>query len=163
MSVPGQGTTAVKVRLRGHEVVSHTTPHGEGRYCCLVFLFDPNRGGRDLRVFRGYGATTREAEELATGTALRFLDTPGPVVPPEPPPARRTVSVSGREIEIFCDLVGEQCYQAFPFVRRKDGTRALIMKFHLDEAVTARTPEAALTRCIGRLHEHFGKDERGDS
>ncbi|HZI95055.1 MAG TPA: hypothetical protein VFE84_12485 [Patescibacteria group bacterium] len=139
--------------LRGHEVVSHTASFNDGRHCCFVFLFDPRDGG-DLKVFKAYGSGVDEAENLALSQALSFLqfhdiDVAATVT------SHSSIDIAGRKVDIFCDLVTEGRYQAFPFVRRADGSRALIMQFHLKEAVTGDSPAAALDRCISRLEDYF--------
>ena len=139
--------------LRGHEVVSHTASYQDGRHYCIVILFDP-RDGSDLKIFKAYGSTVDEAESRALSQALNFLqfhdvDVAATVT------SHSSIDIAGRKVDIFCDLIGEGRYQAFPFIRRANGSRALIMQFHLKEAVTGDSPAAALDRCIGRLEDYF--------
>ena len=139
--------------LRGHEVVSHTASYRDGRHCCFVFLFDP-REGRDLKIFKAYGSSVDEAENQALSQALNFLqfhdiDVAATVT------SHSSIDIAGRKVDIFCDLIAEGRYQAFPFVRRANGSRDLIMQFHLKEAVTGDSPAAALDLCISRLEDYF--------
>ena len=76
MSRPRPGTSARKLTLRGREVVTHTTPHGEG-YCCYLYLTAPRATAvREPRIVKQYGSSPREAEELALSAALRLLEPP---------------------------------------------------------------------------------------
>jgi len=148
--------------LRGHEVISHTASFTNGRHCCLVFLLDPYAGQKDLKVFKAYADRSDEAETLALTQALSFLeyrdiDTPATLA------SHTSVDLAGRRVDIFCDLVAEGRYQAFPFVRRDGGSRELIMQFHLREAITGETPGAALEQCIRRLSDYFEAPEEPDS
>ncbi|HKY32438.1 MAG TPA: hypothetical protein VJV23_07880 [Candidatus Polarisedimenticolia bacterium] len=150
-----------QLRIKGHEIVSHTATARDGRYRCLVFLMDPFDDRHDVRVFRGTGALPAAAEGEAIGRALEFLDLPAGA--PVHAADRVCLNMAGRRVDIFCDLVGERRYQAFPFLRRQDGTYGLIMRFHLNEAVTGRSPAQAMARCIRRLEEYFagpGRDDR---
>ena len=145
------------VQLRGHQVVSHTGPSSDGRYRCLVMMLDPFDRRHGLRVFRGYGSGPGNAEHEALATALQYLDIPTASVSGSSLD-RLCVTVRGRQVDIFCDAVGSGRFQAFPFLRSPDGY-TVIMRFHLDEAVTGSTPSQAMTRCIQRLEEHFSHPE----
>lgn len=144
------------VRLRGHEVVSHTSPEAGGGYCCRVFLLDPFASDHELKVFRAIGEAPVVAECSALADVLRFLELPGPITESDAGD-HGTVSISGRIVDIFCDVVGEGLHQAFPFLRRADGTRVLIMQFHLVEAVTAESAASAMAECINRLERYFSE------
>ena len=63
-------------------------------------------------------------------------------------------------MDIFCDAVGEETYQSFPFLRDSQGQRTIILRFHLDEAITARTPEEARIRCVRRLEDFFDQEDQ---
>jgi len=147
-------TVARQLLLRGHEVISHTAAFSDGRHCCLVYLLDPFADRKDLKVFKAYAEGCDEAESRALSQALMFLEyrdvDPGATVA-----SHTSVDISNRKVDIFCDLVAEGRYQAFPFLRRADGSRSLIMQFHLKEAITAETPGEALARCVSRLTDHF--------
>ena len=141
------------VRLRGHEVVTSTTA-SEGQFSCCVFLLDPHDGSNRLRVFSARDPEPGRAEGSALAEALEFLESP-PCGTEAMAPVRRTLGVAGRQVDIFCDHVGEGRFQAFPFLRRADGSLDLIMQFHLSEAITADSPEVAIASCVGRLREYF--------
>jgi len=149
-------STGKHLRLRGHEVLSHTTSARDGVFRCTVFLFDPHDERHDLIVFKGTGACLQQAEDSALDQALRFLE-----IPLERSNAatssRCSLDIAGHRVEIFCDIVGEGRYQAFPFLWKADGLLDLIMQFHLQEAVTGDTPAAAMARCIERLESHFAQ------
>ena len=154
--------TAKRLHLRGHEVISHTASFTDGRYCCLVFLLDPFDGGRDLRVFKAYAAWSDEAENRALSQALTFLQFHD-LDPAATLASHSSIDIVGKRVDIFCDLIADGRYQAFPFLRRADGSRVLIMQFHLKEAVTGNTPAAALDLCIHRLEAYFGQAAGLDS
>lgn len=149
-------STGKHLRLRGHEVLSNTTAGYDGKYCCTVFLFDPHDERHDLIVFKGTGAGLQQAEDSAMDQALRFLE-----IPLErsntATSSRCSLDIAGRRVEIYCDIVGEGRFQAFPFLWKADGLLDLIMQFHLQEAVTGNTPAAAIARCIERLEGHFAQ------
>jgi len=146
----GSGTR----EIRGHEIFSQTRAFDDGLYRCTVFLFDPSSPELRLRVFRAYGSQPEPAEAEAIGEALQFLMLPDSD-PAVAQTAHTTLGIAGRVVEIWCDLVGEGRYQAFPFQVERDGSRSIIMQFHLIEAITGPTPGAAMSRCIRRLEEHF--------
>lgn len=141
------------VRLRGHEVVTHTSAAG-GLFRCCVFLLDPHEPSGRLRVFSASDPEPGRAEGSALTEALEFLESPRCGTEAQAP-VRRTLGVAGRQVDIFCDQVGHGLFQAFPFLRRSDGSLDLIMQFHLTEAITATSPEIAIVRCIGRLESYF--------
>jgi len=148
-------TTDRHVRLKGHQVAFHTDVGSGGRYRCLVMMLDPFDDRHGLRVFRGYGPAPMSAENEALSNALQYLslpDTPAPAATIN----RLSVTVQGQRVDIFCDLVGPDRYQAFPFHHGEQGY-SVIMRFHMDEAVTGSTPVQAVTRCISRLEEHFSQ------
>lgn len=148
--------------LRGHEVVSHTASFSDGRHFCLVILLDPFDGRQHLKVFKEYAPGCDEAESRALARALRFLEARD-VGATATLAVHSSIDIAGRRIDIFCDLIAEGLYQAFPFVRRVDGSRSLIMQFHLKEAVTGESPAAALDRCIHRLDDYFDGEGGQDS
>jgi len=147
-------TIARQHMLRGHEVISHTATFSDGRHCCLVYLLDPFADRKDLKVFKAYAQECDEAETRALSQALDFLEFRD-VDPNATVASHTSIDIAGRKVDIFCDLVAEGRYQAFPFLRRADGSRSLIMQFHLKEAITAASPGEALARCVSRLTDHF--------
>ncbi|HXI02033.1 MAG TPA: hypothetical protein VNI57_02545 [Candidatus Saccharimonadales bacterium] len=156
-----------RLRVRSHEVVVHTSPAGDSSHHCFVFLFDPFAERHELKVFRGTGATAEEAEETTLKEALAFLDHPAGKYVSTILAGRNTLTVAGRKVDIFCDHLPDGTYQAFPFLYRPDGTRVVILRFHLSEVIVGETPREAITRCIDRLEEHFlrrrSAAERADS
>lgn len=149
------------VRLRGHEVVTRTTA-SQGQFRCCVFLLDPHEDTHRLRVFRARDKEPGRAEGSALAEALDYLESP-PCGTEALAPVRRTLGVSGRQVDIFCDHVGDGRFQAFPFLRRCDGSLDLIMQFHLSEAITADRPEIAIDRCVGRLRQYFAEGLSADA
>lgn len=154
-------TIARQHLLRGHEVISHTALFSDGRHCCLVFLLDPFADRKDLKVFKAYAEGLDEAESRALSQALDYLEF-REVDPTATAASHTSIDIAGRKVDIFCDIVAEERYQAFPFLRRADGSRSLIMQFHLKEAITGPTPGEALARCISRLADHFQQAEAKD-
>jgi len=151
-----------RVYARGHEIVVHTQRIHDSRHVCFVFLADPYEASRELKIFRGIGATGGEAEQVTLREALAYLDRPTVGNPASIVVGRNTLDIAGRKVDIFCDLVGEELYQAFPFLYRPDGTRVIIIQFHLKEAVTGATPAEAINACIERLEEYFLKTAPSD-
>lgn len=143
-----------QINIRGHQVFSHTFPVTDGGYRCHIYLLDPYDEKHDLRVFQAFGDGPGSAEAAALADTLVFLEIAGQDAGTLTAD-RSTVWVGGRWVDIFCDTIGEGSYQAFPFERQADGTRSLIMQFHLKEAVTAPTPTTAVSRCIRRLQDYF--------
>lgn len=150
--------------VRGHEVVVHTEKISDQRHLSFVFLVDPYDASHEVRIFKGRGASAEEAEESTLRDALAWLDRPTAGRGESILAGRNTLDVAGRKVDIFCDVVGEGKYQAFPFLYRPDGSRVIILQFHLKESVTGPTPGEAMTDCIRRLEEYFlkgGGDEEG--
>jgi hypothetical protein len=147
-----------QIRVRGFEVVIHTTRLSAERHLCFVFLADPYDDRRQLKIFKGRGPSPEEAEKTTLRDALEYLDRPTLTGPASILAGRSTLDIAGRKVDIFCDTVGEGLFQAFPFLYRPDGSRVLILRFHLDEAITGATPGVAMSECIRRLEALF---ERG--
>jgi hypothetical protein len=147
-----------QIRVRGFEVVIHSVRLAAGKHLCFVFLADPFDERRQLKIFKGRGPTLEEAEKVTLKEALAYLDRPSVEGVASILAGRSTLDIAGRKVDIFCDLAGEGIYQAFPFLYRPDGSRVLILRFHLEEAITGKTPGAAMSECIRRLEAFF---ERG--
>jgi len=145
-------------KVHGFEVVVHTTWVSAERCLCFVFLTDPFDERREVRIFRGRGATSEEAEQATLRDALAYLDRPNTAGTVSILAGRSTLNIAGRKVDIFCDLAAEGKYQAFPFIYLPDGSRVLILRFHLDEAITGPTPGDAISACIVRLEEFFGRE-----
>ncbi len=148
-----------QITVHGFEVVVHTERVSTARHLCFVFLSDPYDARRELRIFKGRGSTAEEAEEATLREALSYLDRPGGAGVSSILAGRNTLDVAGRKVDIFCDVVGDGLYQAFPFLYRPDGSRVLILRFHLQEAITGKSPGEAMSACVRRLEEFF---RRGD-
>lgn len=147
-----------QIKVRGFEVVVHTARVSSERHICFVFLADPFDDRRQLKIFKGRGATSEEAEQAPLREALAYLDRPNVTGIASILAGRSTLDIAGRKVDIFCDLAGDGRYQAFPFLYRPDGSRVLILRFHLEEAIMGGTPGEAMSECIRRLETFF---ERG--
>ncbi len=148
-----------RLQVRRHEIVVHTSPLRESRHLCFVFLADPFAERHELKVFRGQGATAEEAESATLKEALSYLDHPAGRYVSTILAGRNTLTVAGRKVDIFCDHLPDGSYQAFPFLYRPDGTRVIILRFHMNEAIVGDTPGVAIKLCIDRLEDYFlGRD-----
>lgn len=143
------------LKVRRHEIVVHTSPTNGSRHLCFVFLSDPFADRHELKVFRGHGATVEEAESDTIKEALAYLDHQAGKGVSTILAGRNTLTVAGRRVDIFCDVLPDGSYQAFPFLYRPDGTRVVIMRFHMDEAITGDTPCSAIMSCIDALEQYF--------
>ena len=148
----------LQINVRGFEVVVHTARVSTERHLCFVFLADPFDDRRQLKIFKGRGVTSEEAEQATIRQAMDFLDRPTVTGFASILAGRSTLDVAGRKVDIFCELAGDGTYQAFPFLYRPDGSRVLILRFHLEEAVTGGTPGEAMSECIRRLEAYFERD-----
>jgi hypothetical protein len=156
---PSTFTGGRRIHVRGHEIVVHTARMTSSKHLCFVFLTDPFDERHELRIFKGRGATPEAAETTTLKEALDYLDRPVGGGGSSILAGRSTLDIAGRKVDIFCDLVADGKYQAFPFLYRPDGTRVLILRFHLKESITGSTPAEAMLACIRRLEDHF---RRGD-
>ena len=143
------------LQVRGHEIIVHTARVSDAKHLCFVFLTDPFDDRHELKIFKGLGATPDEAEDATLREALTYLDRPTFGAGSSILAGRSTLDVAGRKVDIFCDTIGDGLYQAFPFVYRSDGTRVLILRFHLEESITGPTPAQAMSECVRRLEEYF--------
>ena len=141
--------------VRRHEILVHTNPVDASRHLCFVFLTDPFEEKHELKVFRGDGATAEEAEAKTLKEALAYLDRPAGRFVSSILAGRNTLTIAGRRVDVFCDHLPDGSYQAFPFLYRPDGTRVVILRFHMNEAITGETPGEAITRCIEALEDYF--------
>jgi hypothetical protein len=144
-----------RLKVRRHEIVVHTNPVGDSSHTCFVFLSDPFEERHELKVFRGGGATAEEAEASTIKEALAYLDHPAGRLVTTILAGRNTLTVAGRKVDIFCDILPDGSYQAFPFLYRPDGTRVVILRFHMEISITGDTPGNAIARCIDALESHF--------
>ena len=149
-----------KVVLKGHEVIVHTAPTPDGGYYAFAVLLDPFANGGEMKSFEARAGSEGEAEVRCAEQALQYLEQ----AVPNPPPAqsfkasRATLEVLGRRVDIYCDWVGQQKFQAFPFLYRPDGKRVVIIRFHLDEAIVGVTAEEAREKCVARLEQYFREE-----
>lgn len=155
-----QSQSEVKMFLKGHEVVVHTAPTPDGGFYAFAMLLDPFSGGAEMKSFEARAGSEIQAEVDCARQALRFLEQ----APPQRAPAqsfkasRTTLEVVGRRVDIFCDLVGHEKYQAFPFLYRPDGKRIVIIRFHLDEAIVGASAEEACEKCVRKLEQYFREE-----
>lgn len=148
-----------RLQVRGHEIVVHTARVSDTRHLCFIFLLDPFDERRELKIFKGKGSSVEEAEDSTLKEALSYLDRPAGGNVTSILAGRSTLHISGRKVDIFCDTIGEGRWQAFPFLYRPDGSRVLILRFHLKESIVGGTPAEAMAVCIRRLEEHFLKGD----
>jgi hypothetical protein len=160
--MPPQDGNETKLLLKGHEVVVHTAPTREGGYYAFAVLLDPFREEGEMKSFEVRAASEGEAEVECARQALQYLEqarsTPAPARSFKA--SRSTVDILGRKVDIFCDLIAQDKYQAFPFLYRPDGKRVVILRFHLDEAVVGESAEEARDLCMRRLEEYFGAEQK---
>jgi hypothetical protein len=146
--------------LKGHEVVVHTAPTPGGGFYAFAVLLDPFKGQAEMKSFEARGPSETQAEVECARQALLFLEqahhSSSPVSSFKA--SRSTLEVGGRKVDIFCDLVGDEKYQAFPFMYRPDGKRVVIIRFHLDEAIVGASPEEAREKCVLRLEKYFQEE-----
>ncbi|MEE9218818.1 MAG: hypothetical protein V3U98_07090 [Acidobacteriota bacterium] len=151
-----------KLLLRGHEVVVHTAPSGDGGFYAFAVL--PVRTGDEegARSIEVRAESEIQAEVECARQALHLLEQAQQSTPvTESIKANRwSVDILGYRVDIYCDLVGHESYQAFPFLYRPDGKRVIMIRFHLDEAIVADSADQARDACICRLEEYFREDIR---
>lgn len=168
---PGSGAETMETKvdaapgkkfwIRGHEVVV-TTSSVAGSYYSFALLTVDQEGRQGMKGFKARAASLREAELECIDRVLTYLEQP------TPPAARSSSSrnlarIRGREVDIFCDLVGPEHYQAFPFLYDEQGRRQILLRFHLDEAVTAGHAEEARLLCVRRLEAYFDALDAGEA
>ncbi len=73
---------------------------------------------------------------------------------PAPSATREVLRIQGRQVEILCDTGSDGTWRAFPFLH-EDGGRHILLRFHVQEALTAPSAQEARRRCIDRLQDHF--------
>lgn len=158
--MPPTSENEKKLLLRGHEIVVHTAPTPEGGYYAFAVMFDPFRSQEEMKSFEARAASEAQAELECARQALVFLEQApnAPGAPQAFKASRTTLEIEGRRVDIFCDLVGHEKYQAFPFLYRPDGKRVVIIRFHLDEAIVGASAEEAHHKCVRRLEQYF-RDE----
>jgi hypothetical protein len=160
MTLPDGNET--KLLLKGHEVVVHTAPTRDGGFYAFAVLLDPFREGGEMKSFEVRAVSEGEAEVECARQALLYLEQARAA----PAPAhsfkasRSTVDILGRKVDIFCDLIAHDKYQAFPFLYRPDGKRVVILRFHLDEAIVGDSADEARDRCLRRLEEYFDAEQQ---
>jgi hypothetical protein len=143
------------LRVHGHEIVVHTEQRESDCCVCFVFLVDPFDEPHELKIFKGQGKSIDEAESSTLDVALDYLDHPTSTPVSTIFPGRGTLNVAGRKVDIFCEELPDGRHQAFPFLYRPDGSRVIIMQFHLAEAITGKTSAEAYTACIVALEKYF--------
>ena len=151
VSAPGK-----KYWIRGHEVMVTTSRPMHGEHYSFAILTVDVEGRQGMKGFKARAASARESELTCIDAVLTYLEEQaGKVSRLRLNSSRNLATVRGRHVDIFCDLVGPENFQAFPFLYDAKGRRQMILRFHLDEAVTANTAEEARLRCVRRLEAHF--------
>jgi len=148
-----------QIQLHGYEVIVHVERISGDRHLCFAFLTDPFDPRHELKIFKGRGSTAEGAEEATLRDTLAYLDGPRAEHVSSILAGRNTLDVAGRKVDIFCDIVADGVFQAFPFLYRPDGSRVLILRFHLEESITGATPAQAISECIRRLEDHFSRSD----
>ena len=153
-----------KFWIRGHEVIVTTTRAREGSYYSFALLTVDIEGRQQMKGFKARAASSRESELACIDLVLTHLeDQAGKVTATRLNFSRNLARIRGRDVDIFCETVGSENYQAFPFVYDSKGRRHIILRFHLDEAITADTAEEARMRCVRRLEAHFDEQDAGST
>jgi len=156
---PSQVETGKKLWMRGHEIVVATSPKGEETFYSFAVLTTDLGRGNGMKGFHSTADSAKSAELECIRLVLEFLErSSADIEIPRLESSRNLATIRGRKVDIFCDLVGEGKFQAFPFLYDEKGRRRIIMQFHLDEAVTGDTPEEARLRCVHRLEAHFDNE-----
>lgn len=158
----GATTGGKQIWVRGHEIVVTTSRDAAGGFYSFALLTTDVEGTKGMKGFKANGPSARGSELACIDRVLQFLeDRPAGPAPPRARASRNVASIRGRDVDIFCDLVGDGRYQAFPFLYDDAGRRQILMYFHLEEAVTADTAEEARLRCVRRLEAYFDAVDAG--
>ncbi len=141
----------------------HTAPSSDGGFYAFAVLPDQSGGAGESKSVEVRADSELNAEVECARQALQLLQqAPHEAATSEPFRASRcTVDIQGRKVDIFCDLIGDDRYQAFPFLYRPDGKRVIMIRFHLDEAIVAGTVREAREKCVARLDEYFRGESKG--
>ena len=159
--MPSVEPSGKKLLIRGHEIIITTSQDsGAGYYSFALLTLDA--GGKDaMKGFKATARASRDSELQCIGAVLDYLEAQsgagsrgGKLIS-----SRNLARIRGREVDIFCDTVGPGNFQAFPFLYDASGGRHIILRFHLDEAVTADSPEEARLRCVRRLESYFDEQD----
>jgi hypothetical protein len=147
---PPAGRNAV-VRLQGCQVELATAGDLGGVVYSFAVLTRRSPDGPVRKVFHALGESEREAELACLDGALRHLER----AVSSPCATREVVPIQGRQVEILCDAESDGIWRAFPLVHQ-DGGRHILLRFHVQEALTAPSAAEARRRCMERLQDHFG-------
>jgi hypothetical protein len=151
-----------QVLVRGHEILVATSRDPDGGFYSFAQLNARFAGRRGMKGFKAVGKTEREAELACIDRVLSYLEERHEGASDQRLGASRNMArIRGREVDIFCDLVADGTYQAFPFLCDRHGRRKIIMQFHLEEAITAPSPDEARIHCVRRLESYF--DEKASA
>lgn len=157
----GEVAGGKQIWIRGHEIIVTTSRDVDGSFYAFALLTTEVGGKKGMKGFKATGESGRQAELACLDRVLRYIEErAGKSTAIRTRASRNLAAIRGREVDIFCDLVGEGTYQAFPFLFDANGERRILLRFHLEEAVTAGTPEEARLRCVRRLESYF--DELDD-
>ena len=137
--------------VRGCQVELATAADVGGVVYAFAVLTRRSPDGPVRKVFHAVGESEREAELACLDGALRHLERAAA----SPSATREVVRIQGRQVEILCDPGSDGTWRAFPFVQ-EDGERHILLRFHVQEALTAPSAAEARRRCMHRLQDHFG-------
>jgi len=138
------------VRVRGCQVELATACAPGSEVYAFAVLTRNSADGLVRKGFHASADSEREAELACLDAALRYLE--GAI--PSAPAIREVLRVQGRQVEILCDAGSEGDWRAYPFLH-EDGGRYILLRFHIQEALTAPTAVDARQRCIDRLQDYF--------
>ncbi len=138
------------LRVRGCQVELATASDPGGVVYAFAVLTRRSPDGLVRKGFHALGGSEREAELACLDGALRHLEGAAPA----PSATREVLRIQGRQVEILCDAGSDGTWRAFPFVH-EDGARHILLRFHVQEALTAPSAAEARRRCIDRLQDHF--------
>ncbi len=146
---PSTGRNAA-LRVRGCQVELATAVDPGGVVYSFAVLTRRSPDGVVRKGFHALGGSEREAELACLDGALRYLE--GAVAAPSA--TLDVLRIQGRQVEILCDTESDGTWRAFPFVH-EDGGRRILLRFHVQEALTGPSAAEARRRCIDRLQDHF--------
>ncbi len=142
-------TRNMAVRVRGCQVELASAGDSGGVVYAFAVLTWCSPHGLVRKGFHALGGSEREAELACLDGALRYLEQAAPT----PSATREILRIQGRQVEILCDTGSDGAWRAFPFLH-EDGERHILLRFHVQEALTAPSAAEARRRCIDRLQDH---------
>jgi hypothetical protein len=108
----GEAIGGKQIWVRGHEIVVTTSQNAAGGFYSFALLTTEVEGTKGMKGFKAKAASARGSELACIDRVLQFLEDR----PVGPPPARVRASrnvadIRGRDVDIFCDLVGDGRYR----------------------------------------------------